>query len=112
MRFGNGPHEPPNNFLQSFNVGYDQDLPVSLSFERVRQTRGWKVGSKRWKKAWKSCMDAEYDRLIGSRMTNLAQWQELCSKVGIEDTPSSITQCKKVIHQFTKVRMCTYISRY
>jgi len=91
------PQEAPNRVLQKFNVAYDPDLPVSFAFDLVSQKRGWKAGSKRWKKAWNACMSAEYDRLIGSRMSSLADWQELCANVGIEDTPPSINQCKKVI---------------
>jgi hypothetical protein len=34
--------------------------------------RGWKQGSKTWKRNWTACMNDEYDRLIGYRAANLA----------------------------------------
>lgn len=90
------PEEPPNRFLQGFNIGYDGDLPVSFMFNLVSQSRGWKKGSTRWKRAWQACMRAEYDRLVGSRVTSLKEWQHLCAKVGIEESLPSINKCRKV----------------
>jgi hypothetical protein len=96
MHSPHAPQKAPNKVLQEFNVAYDPDLPVSFSFSLVSQKRGWKTGSKRWRTAWNACMNAEYDRLIGSRVSNLAQWEELCAKVGIEESLPSINKCRKV----------------
>lgn len=91
----------PSRYFRDFNVHYDPDMPVSLAFERLSQQKGWRTGSPRWKKERKACMNAEYDRLIGSRVSSLENWQELCAKVGIEEVFPSITKCKKVIRSVT-----------
>ncbi|KAJ5521139.1 hypothetical protein N7463_001592 [Penicillium fimorum] len=87
----------PNQLLRKLGVHYDPDLPISLAFRLVGSQRGWKPGSKTWKQNWNVCMDSEYDRLIGCPVTNLATWQELCAKVGIRDSFTSISQCKKAL---------------
>ncbi|KAJ5349474.1 hypothetical protein N7541_007201 [Penicillium brevicompactum] len=87
----------PNSFIQQSGVAVDPDLPISFAFGLVSQTRGWKIGSKRWRKAWNACMNAEYNRLIGSRLNSLETWQELCAKVGITEVFPSITKCKKAL---------------
>ncbi|KAJ5125083.1 uncharacterized protein N7515_008908 [Penicillium bovifimosum] len=87
----------PNGYLRELNVTYDPDLPISHAFGRVSVQRGWKPGSKRWRKAWNACMNSEYNRLIGSRVTSLATWQELCAKVGLRGSFESINKCKKAL---------------
>jgi hypothetical protein len=94
MRIPLIPSEHPNQHLRK--LGANPDLPVSAAFVLVGLHRGWKPGSKTWKKNWNACMNMEYDRLIGCRVNSLATWQDLCAKVGIEDTFTSINQCKKV----------------
>ncbi|CAI7608611.1 unnamed protein product [Penicillium bialowiezense] len=86
-----------NSFIQQSGVAIDPGLPISLAFGLVSQAKGWKVGSRRWRKAWKTCMSLEYDRLIGSRGSSLETWQELCAKVGITKVLPSITKCKKAL---------------
>jgi hypothetical protein len=97
MRKPHPTQAPPNKVLQDFKNEYDSNLPVSLSFGLASQARGWKTGSRRWKRAWKSCMSAEYNRLIGARVNELEQWQALCAKVGIDEELPTINICKKVI---------------
>lgn len=93
------PPKHPNRFLRELNAPYDPHRPISFGFNVISLQRGWKPGSKHWKRGWNAYMNSEYDRLIGSRVTSLATWQELCVKVGIEDSFTSITQCKKVQSQ-------------
>ncbi|KAJ5371562.1 hypothetical protein N7517_003568 [Penicillium concentricum] len=61
------PSEHPNQLLRNLGAQYDPDLPISLAFRLAGAQRGWKPGSKTWKRNWNSCMDSEYDRLIGCR---------------------------------------------
>ncbi|KAJ5953088.1 uncharacterized protein N7479_011501 [Penicillium vulpinum] len=91
------PSEHPNQLLRKLGADHNPDLPVSFAFGLVGLQRGWKPGSKTWKKNWNSCMNSEYDRLIGCRVSSLVTWQELCTKVGINDSFTSITQCKKAL---------------
>lgn len=86
----------PNNHLRKLGAAYNPELPISVAFGLISLQRGWKPGSKIWKRNWNACMNDEYDRLIGYRVANLATWQELCAKVGINDSFTSINQCKKV----------------
>ncbi|KAJ5371563.1 hypothetical protein N7517_003569 [Penicillium concentricum] len=80
MRIPLAPSEHPNQLLRKLGAPHNPDLPVSSAFDLVSRQRGWKPGSKTWKKNWNSCMDSEYDRLIGCRVASLATWQELCTK--------------------------------
>jgi hypothetical protein len=91
------PSSHPNQLLQKLGAPHNPDLPISVAFSLVALQRGWKPGSNKWKKNWNTCMNSEYDRLIGCRVSSLATWQELCTKVGIEDSFTSINQCKKVM---------------
>lgn len=91
------PSDHPNQLLRKLGAPYNPDLPATSAFGLVALQRGWKPGSKNWKINWNACMNSEYDRLIGCRVSSLATWQELCTKVGIEDSFTSINQCKKVI---------------
>lgn len=86
----------PNNHLRRLGASYNPELPISVAFGLIGLQRGWKPGSKTWKKNWNACMNDEYDRLIGYRVANLATWQELCAKVGLKNSFTSINQCKKV----------------
>ncbi|KAJ5424947.1 hypothetical protein N7465_000017 [Penicillium sp. CMV-2018d] len=87
----------PNNHLRKLGAAYNPELPISVAFGLISLQRGWKPGSKTWKRNWNACMNDEYDRLIGYRVANLATWQELCAKVGINDSFTSINQCKKAL---------------
>ncbi|KAJ5555873.1 hypothetical protein N7535_008303 [Penicillium sp. DV-2018c] len=87
----------PNEYLRGLNVTHDPNISIIYAFGLLSEQRGWKQGSKRWKKAWNACMDSEYNRLIGSRVTSLPTWQELCDKVGLQGPFTSITQCKKAL---------------
>ncbi|KAJ5190054.1 hypothetical protein N7491_007905 [Penicillium cf. griseofulvum] len=95
MRIPIAPSEHPNQHLRK--LGANPDLAVSSAFVLVSLQRGWKPGSKTWRKNWNACMNMEYDRLIGCRVNRLATWQDLCAKVGIEGSFTSINQCKKAL---------------
>ena len=99
MKVPLAPTEHPNQVLRKLGSPYDPELPLTFAFGLVGLQRGWKPGSKTWKKNWNACMNCEYDRLIGCRVTSLTTWQQLCAKLGIKDSFKSINQCKKVNHQ-------------
>ncbi|KAJ5371561.1 hypothetical protein N7517_003567 [Penicillium concentricum] len=86
-----------NQVLRNLGAQHDPDLPITFALGLGSLQQGWKPGSKKWKKNWNACMNSEYDRLIGCRVTSLATWQELCAEVGIEDSFTSINQCKKAL---------------
>jgi hypothetical protein len=83
--------------MRDLGAPHNPHLPITYAFGLVSLQRGWKRGSKKWKKNWHACMNSEYDRLIGHRVTSLATWQKLCSKVGIKNSFTSINECKKVL---------------
>lgn len=86
-----------NPFFKGF-PGFDHDPTAGIcaEFQRLSQHRKWKQGSKKWRKNWDACMNAEYERLIGIRVTSLATWQQICKKLGLKGLFTSITKCKKV----------------
>ena len=96
MKVPLAPTEHPNQVLRKLGSPYDPELPLSFAFGLIGLQRGWKPGSKTWKKNWNACMNCEYDRLIGCRVTSLTTWQQLCAKLGIKDSFKSINQCKKL----------------
>ncbi|KAJ5091107.1 hypothetical protein NUU61_005977 [Penicillium alfredii] len=87
-----------NPFFKGF-PGFDHDptAGVCAEFQRISQHRKWKQGSKKWRKNWDACITAEYDRLIGIRVTSLATWQQICKKLGLKGLFTSITKCKKAL---------------
>ncbi|CAG8248624.1 unnamed protein product [Penicillium nalgiovense] len=93
----NTPPQHPNKHLWKLGAPHTPGLPITAAFEFIAQQRGWKQGSKTWKRNWNACMNDEYDRLIGYRTANLATWQELCAKVGLNHSFTSINQCKKAL---------------
>ncbi|KAJ5238244.1 hypothetical protein N7489_008335 [Penicillium chrysogenum] len=97
MKVPLAPTEHPNQVLRKLGSPYDPELPLSFAFGLIGLQRGWKPGSKTWKKNWNACMNCEYDRLIGCRVTSLTTWQQLCAKLGIKDSFKSINQCKKAL---------------
>ncbi|OQE36841.1 hypothetical protein PENCOP_c011G03371 [Penicillium coprophilum] len=97
MRIPVASSDHPNQLLRKLGIPHNPDLPVSSAFGLVSLQRGWKPGSKTWKMNWNLCMNSEYDRLIGGRVNSLTTWQELCTKVGIKGSLTSITQCKKAL---------------
>lgn len=84
-------------FFASF-PGFDHrpDNPVSKEFGRLAKWRGWKNGSKNWRKNWNSCMAEQYDLLIGDRINDLATWQQMCRKLDIPGEFPSINKCRQV----------------
>ncbi|KAJ6006874.1 hypothetical protein N7451_004818 [Penicillium sp. IBT 35674x] len=85
-------------FFASF-PGFDHhpNSPVSKEFTRLAQWRGWKDGSKNWRKNWNHCMGEQYDSLIGSRVNDLATWQQMCRKLDIAGDFPSINKCRKAL---------------
>jgi hypothetical protein len=84
-------------YFASFS-GFDHEPnnPVSEEFKRLAKWRGWKTGSKNWRKNWNRCITEQYDLLIGDRIDDLATWQQMCRKLDILGEFPSITKCRKV----------------
>ncbi|KAJ5273653.1 hypothetical protein N7478_008778 [Penicillium angulare] len=76
---------------------YDDTQPVISEFSSLSLARGWKNGSKTWKKNWKLCMSEFYDNVIGAHINDPETWQQLCHKLDIEGDLGSITKCKKAL---------------
>lgn len=90
--------EPHAGWFANFlNFNYNPNAKTSDEFKRLGAQRGWKPGSRTWKKQWRACWDYEYDRLIGHRAASLATWQQMCAKLSLDDSLGSINKCKKVI---------------
>jgi hypothetical protein len=62
-------------------------------FKRLGDNQAWSTETKRERKP--EALTAEIAFHYGTSMTKLDRWQELCEDVGLEDIPTSITQCKK-----------------
>ncbi|CAI7578022.1 unnamed protein product [Penicillium manginii] len=84
-------------FARFPKFNHNPDAKVSDEFKRLGEQRGWKPSSRTWKKNWRECWNYEYDRLIGHRATSLAAWQQMCAKLGLDNTLPSIRKCKKAL---------------
>jgi hypothetical protein len=94
----------PKKFMSYFTLfsGFDYDVmaPISIEFGCIVESRDWRRGSKAWRINWHLCMVSEYQVLIGRHANELATWQGVCKKTGLEDDFTSIAQCTKVGHPF------------
>ncbi|KAJ5875115.1 uncharacterized protein N7473_012462 [Penicillium subrubescens] len=91
----------PKKFMSYFTLfsGFDYDVmaPISIEFGCIVESRDWRRGSKAWRINWHLCMVSEYQVLIGRHANELATWQGVCKKTGLEDDFTSIAQCTKAL---------------
>lgn len=73
---------------------------LQQEFGRLAVSKGWRKKSAEWKEQRLQCLRMEYDHFVGQLdMSKLDIWQSLCVEIaGVQDPPTSITQCKKVHH--------------
>ena len=71
---------------------------IEEEFERLARKEGWKPDYKRYWKERDKCLASEFNIRVGylDKDDRLTSWQALCSELGIEPLPRSITQCRKV----------------
>ncbi|KAJ5660543.1 hypothetical protein N7507_006994 [Penicillium longicatenatum] len=87
-----------STYFASFSdFDHEPNSPVSEEFKRLAKWRGWKIGSKNWRKNWNRCITEQYDLLIGDRINDLATWQQMCRKLDISGEFPSITKCRKAL---------------
>ncbi|KAJ5081142.1 hypothetical protein N7456_013380 [Penicillium angulare] len=85
-------------FFDGFSkFDYDDTETVISEFHRLGRSRGWKKGSKTWRRNWKLCMSEMYDSVIGDHINDLETWRQLCRKLDIQGELNSITKCKKAL---------------
>ncbi|KAJ5999725.1 hypothetical protein N7481_000134 [Penicillium waksmanii] len=84
-------------FAKFPNFNYSPNAKVSDEFKRLGAQRHWKFGSRTWRRNWRECWNYEYDRLIGHWAASLATWQQMCAKLGLDDSLGSINKCKKAL---------------
>ncbi|OJJ97749.1 hypothetical protein ASPACDRAFT_1858473 [Aspergillus aculeatus ATCC 16872] len=71
--------------------------PITEEFKRLAAQRGWKPGSRTWRKRWNAFVNIEYDRVIGSRLASLEEWRKLCALFDLPGPFPSITKCKQAL---------------
>ncbi|KAF1932868.1 uncharacterized protein M421DRAFT_416470 [Didymella exigua CBS 183.55] len=86
-----------NWFNQFAGFTYDPTSGLRSNFDRLAAQRQW--GHKLKNTRWVQCQISEFGRLYGNDddVSKLEKWQELCREVHVQEVPSSITQCKKVL---------------
>lgn len=78
--------------------GFEPDPRAPFKHEFGRLCKHVGVQSKKEKKILQTeALTAEIKHHYGANLSRLDRWQELCTEVGIENVPTSITQCQKVI---------------
>lgn len=84
------------SFFDKFpGFDYNPNAIMLEEFYHLGELQHWKPGSRAWRLNWNACLISEYDRLIGHRIASLETWQEVCGKLGLNDSLPSITQCRK-----------------
>ena len=71
----------------------DPSATFKDEFARLAKEQTW--GTKVKRKYQIEALNAEVAFHYGTCLHKLDRWQELCEEVGIENVPTSITQCKK-----------------
>ncbi|KIY71819.1 hypothetical protein CYLTODRAFT_486931 [Cylindrobasidium torrendii FP15055 ss-10] len=92
---------PIQDFFIGRNYPYD---PARGTIEQFKDmcTNVYHWGKKRKErkralKALREAMAAQFSASYGSNDRSLPAWQNLCGVLDVQDIPSSITQCKKII---------------
>ncbi|KAF2024028.1 hypothetical protein EK21DRAFT_104951 [Setomelanomma holmii] len=81
LQFKDFTPNPTATFKTEFNrLAQEQNWTSEARYERLPQT-----------------LTAEIDFHYGSCLNKLDRWQKLCEDVGVEDIPTSITQCRKAL---------------
>lgn len=68
---------------------------VFKKFALLAELSNLKIDSNAYRKAQGKFIASEFDEYFGEP-NKLRNWQKLCSDLGIDGPPTSITQCKKV----------------
>ena len=87
----------PTYFDTFRSTGFIPDPTASVltEFKRLAKLRGWKEGSKQYRRHKSQCFAGEFETHYGNKTERLEGWQNLCYEVGIDPAPPSVTQCKK-----------------
>ena len=89
-------------FAKFRNFAPDPTKGLQAEFARLAIDQGWGRKSKRHKEEWRQACQEEFEVHLGATVMGgrLAGWQDLCEELGVEYIPTSITQCKKVSHDY------------
>ncbi|PYH48003.1 uncharacterized protein BP01DRAFT_363190 [Aspergillus saccharolyticus JOP 1030-1] len=89
---------PTSTFWQDFpDFELKPDAAMIDEFKRLAAQRGWKEGSKTWRKRWSAFINLEYDCVIGESLTDLDSWRELCALLDLQGPFPSITKCRQAL---------------
>lgn len=85
-------------FANFENFAPDPTAGLQVEFARLAIDQGWGRKSKKRKEEWRRACENEFETHFGAVFTGgrLLAWQSLCEELGVDPTPGSITQCKKV----------------
>lgn len=64
-------------------------------FARLASHMNWQPGTKSRVEHWRNALESEFGDQYGDS-SHLSGWQALCTELGVENPPESITKCKKV----------------
>jgi DNA polymerase III psi subunit len=83
--------------IEDDSDGSDHEVETSFvdEFHALAKVRGWKIGSKAWKKNWEVYTQAENERLSNNHDARLERWKQMCVKLRVKPA-TSIGQCRKV----------------
>jgi hypothetical protein len=76
------------------NFEPEPTAPFRTEFERLARYKGWGSETKRYHLI--NILSEEVAFLFGDGEEKLHDFQDLCEDLGIEDVPSTLTQCRKV----------------
>jgi hypothetical protein len=79
----------------------DPAASLIVDFSRLAIQNSWKKNSPEYKQYRAAFIRDEFEAQFGNNLSALGGWQALCKAVGVNDNPTSITQCKKVSSECT-----------
>lgn len=91
---------PLDEFYHEFDdFEYNPRNSPMAEFRRLMFHKRWKPKDDAYKSARNDFFDAfkkEFDGRFGADEKSIRTWQQLCEVLGVEPTPESLKECKKV----------------
>ncbi|KAF8599061.1 hypothetical protein BDV93DRAFT_560715 [Ceratobasidium sp. AG-I] len=87
-------------FVQYTGFQYNPAQPSVNQFNRLRRTQGWSKKDGEFTHAYRRFHRAlvlQFNATYGTDQNNLASWQNLCRALKIEEIPSELSKCRKVV---------------
>jgi hypothetical protein len=90
-------------FEQHSWFSYDPHQSASAQFHRLQTEADWKRDDPEQTEAWEDYLKAlvgQFNTSYGTEEDDLTAWHGLFARIGINDLPDTVQECKQVKHFF------------